>query len=729
MGEHKSKSKDSKKKSSKKDHKEHKREHRKHKRSSPKQDESQMDFDYSDPSLWEEKPEHENTITKVPDSLTSSEAAAVSHNDQQQEQQKEQEQSRHGWMLDSSFNFGDFGSSKAKPVENKPHPDELKVSHRELNVHLKSGKSVDEYPEEKKPTIKYGDAGSNWRMMKLKRVFEQAEDEKRSVEEVGLERYGSKEKLQEALDERKYLDQRKHKKGKYDDQSSRNEKEHRKSSHHHHHHHSSSRSKYVFTDTKDSTSSSSSRSQFKMPSTSSSSSKHSDRERRKRSLTPPPSPSRVQRSRHIESPSAQSPSLNNSNNQPATPLVPVLTRDELNKLNSKLVKAKIMGDESEVNALEEEYKRQLERYEAAENGTSQSNTEKSVSVLPTVDSEGKLYDYALSKGKVPEKGNIKGKQLYKGTHDKVTGERIRYSATDDSLSLMDMVRQERAGGRRGNNMDLEFANRIVTDASFENNLDYMDDKADVMAAKKGVSEEKMMRFAINDHKRTQQILDTCRYCYHDDTPPQLAMISLATQTYLALPNTQELTPGHCLIVPLQHVGSTLECDDDVWTEIRNFQKCLLRMFDEQNCGVVFMETVTNLRSKRHTVIEAIPIPYGVYEDAPAYFKEAIMEAGEEWSQHKKVIDTATDRGFRNSMVKNLPYFHVWCGLDKGYGHVIENEKDFPYWFGKEVIGGMLDISPEQWRKPKYHHKNENKKRQQAFMKNWSKWDWTLSLPS
>lgn len=158
----------------------------------------------------------------------------------------------------------------------------------------------------------------------------------------------------------------------------------------------------------------------------------------------------------------------------------------------------------------------------------QSNTGKSVSVLPTVDSEGKLYDYALSKGKVQEKGNIKGKQLYKGTHDKVTGERIRYSATDDSLSLMDMVRQERAGGRRGNNMDLEFANRIVTDASFEvscymfisyisrklryfydysnnefiysflqNNLDYMDDKADVMAAKKGVSEEKMMRFAIN----------------------------------------------------------------------------------------------------------------------------------------------------------------------------------------------------------------------------------------
>lgn len=44
------------------------------------------------------------------------------------------------------------------------------------------------------------------------------------------------------------------------------------------------------------------------------------------------------------------------------------------------------------------------------------------------------------------------------------------------------------------------------------------------------------------------------------------------------------------------------------------------MFNEQGCGVIFMETVMNLRQHRHTVIEAIPVPYGVYEDAPAYFK-------------------------------------------------------------------------------------------------------------
>jgi diadenosine tetraphosphate (Ap4A) HIT family hydrolase len=75
-------------------------------------------------------------------------------------------------------------------------------------------------------------------------------------------------------------------------------------------------------------------------------------------------------------------------------------------------------------------------------------------------------------------------------------------------------------------------------------------------------------FDLLDYKRTQDMLSKCRFCYHEGQPPQLAMISLGTTCYLALPNVQELTPGNCLIVPIQHVSSTLECDDDVWTEIR-----------------------------------------------------------------------------------------------------------------------------------------------------------------
>lgn len=63
-------------------------------------------------------------------------------------------------------------------------------------------------------------------------------------------------------------------------------------------------------------------------------------------------------------------------------------------------------------------------------------------------------------------------------------------------------------------------------------------------------------------------MENCRFCYQDGKPPQCAVISLGLQTYLALPNVQELVPGHCMIVPVQHVTSTLELDDDAWDEIR-----------------------------------------------------------------------------------------------------------------------------------------------------------------
>ena len=98
----------------------------------------------------------------------------------------------------------------------------------------------------------------------------------------------------------------------------------------------------------------------------------------------------------------------------------------------------------------------------------------------------------------------------------------------------------------------------------------------------------------------------------------------------------------------------------------------MKYFDSQNQGVLFTETVVNIGWQRHTVIEAIPVSRDVQDDAVAYFREALTSAAEEWSTHKKVIDTRK-RGFRNSLVKQLPYFHVWIGLDGGLGHVIEGD--------------------------------------------------------
>lgn len=71
-----------------------------------------------------------------------------------------------------------------------------------------------------------------------------------------------------------------------------------------------------------------------------------------------------------------------------------------------------------------------------------------------------------------------------------------------------------------------------------------------------------------DYKRTKKALDECPFCYQDDRQPLTAVVALGKRTYLCCTLTEELVPGHCLIVPLQHCLSSLEMDDDDWVEVR-----------------------------------------------------------------------------------------------------------------------------------------------------------------
>jgi len=87
------------------------------------------------------------------------------------------------------------------------------------------------------------------------------------------------------------------------------------------------------------------------------------------------------------------------------------------------------------------------------------------------------------------------------------------------------------------------------------------------------------------------------------------------------------------------------------------------------------------------------------------------------------------------MVPNLPYFHVWFNPNGGLGHVIEEPENWKEWFGREVLGGMMDISSDKWRK--IDKKNKSTKsgsevvpknlRIQNFVKKWRDYDWTVAL--
>lgn len=102
-----------------------------------------------------------------------------------------------------------------------------------------------------------------------------------------------------------------------------------------------------------------------------------------------------------------------------------------------------------------------------------------------------------------------------------------------------------------------------------------------------------------------------------------------------------------------------------------------------------------------------------------------MSVEGEWTQHKPIINT--ERGFRKSMVKDLPYFHIWFDPNRGYGHVIEDSREWPVWFGKEIIASALDLPPDLWRRPKNIDPNDMASRSRRFIEAWDAFDWTRML--
>lgn len=225
-------------------------------------------------------------------------------------------------------------------------------------------------------------------------------------------------------------------------------------------------------------------------------------------------------------------------------------------------------------------------------------------------------------------------------------------------------------------------------------------------------------------------------CYHEDKKPSpiAPVISLATRVYLTLPTQPELCEGGAVIVPIEHRTNLLECDDDEWEEIRNFMKCLTRMYHDQGRDVMFYENAAAPQRRRHAAMQIVPLPYSLGKMARAFFKEAILSSDEEWTQHRKLIDTALrsreglgKQAFRRCIAKEMPYFHAWFDIDGGLGHIVEDSYKWPKGdlFAREVIGGMLDVETEVIRRQGRWHSND--KRVPSFKEKWKKFDWTRVL--
>ena len=540
---------------------------------------------------------------------------------------------------------------------------ELKIHEKELNHHLRdlhSGKSLDDIaqePAQHDVDYTFGDAGSSWRMTKLKAVYRQAEASGQSIEDAALERYGSLRDFDDAREEEIELERRE----TYGEGYVGKEKP----------------SGELF---------------------------------RERKLV-----AGIRREPERPKEEPQNEELPQGEIiQREEPTTATTTPDQstLNRMKARLMKAQLRKDPSAAQ-LEEEYN----------NAVIAFNHQSRPDVVTLSAMDNRMLSSA-------PRNEVKAVENKRGR------ERGQVEENED-MSIEDMVREERRTKGQAGGEGQQFADRIAKDAKFDNDLEYMDENAGKLAKRTYKSDVNLRNMAISDFQKLNKILDNCPLCHHEntDTPPIAPIVSLATRTYLTLPTEPELADGGACVVPIQHRTNLLECDEDEWEEIRNFMKSLTRLYHDQGRDVIFYENAAFPNRKPHAAMNVVPLPYSLGETAPAFFKEALLSSEDEWTQHKKIIDTLARSkqglgklAFRRSLVKEMPYFHVWFQMDGGLGHIVEDALRWPKGdlFAREIIGGMLDVEPDVIKRQGRWHKGHDG-RVDGFKKKWKKFDWTRVL--
>ncbi|RVX73126.1 hypothetical protein B0A52_02253 [Exophiala mesophila] len=397
----------------------------------------------------------------------------------------------------------------------------------------------------------------------------------------------------------------------------------------------------------------------------------------------------------------------------STATQPKIDQTALNKLRAQMMKAQLRKD-PKLADLEAEYAAAVETF----NQQSQD---------PTVITLSAMDNRMLSSA---PRNEVKSVTNRRGA------ERGQVEENED-MSIADMVAEERRTKYQRGGEGARLAERIAKDGKFTNDLEYMDENANQLAKRVHKSDMNLRNVAIGEYQKMQKILENCPLCHHEDTetPPIAPVVSLATRTYLTLPTEPELSSYSAMIVPTAHHVNLLECDDDEWEEIRNFMKSLTRFYHDQGRDVIFYENAAFPHRKPHAALVAVPLPYSLGETAPAFFKEAFLTTEGEWSQHKKIIDTLAKskqglgrQAFRKTLVKEMPYFHVWFQLDGGIGHVVEDSDKWPRGdlFAREIVGGMLGSEPDVIKRQGRWQKGKDA-RVDGFRKKWKKFDWTRVL--
>lgn len=363
--------------------------------------------------------------------------------------------------------------------------------------------------------------------------------------------------------------------------------------------------------------------------------------------------------------------------------VDFLTDAQMNEIGAKIIKAEIMGNTKLMEKLTDKLNRAKEY---KKNSKNPPQKEQVLLTLPTASGMNRPIKEREARDRHADKKKKKKIETHEG------GERTRYYPDDDKHDIKQMFEHEKFSD--GRDQDIEFA-KAISKVKESQQTDMADIFSDVIRKDKSNKSDERDE-AIREAQKMEKILDTCNKCFDSPKMTKELVVYVGKTIYLAIPYHEALIPHHLIISTIQHVPCVTMIDEEIWEEFKNVKKALTKFFFDRNEDVVFFETVKNLHRRPHMEVQMVASKE--FETIQFYFKKAIQEA-ETRTLNKKLVDIKSDKSIRSSIPRGLPYFWIDFG-NTGMAHVIENQEDFPSNFAQEIIGGMLNLDVNRWRRPR-----------------------------
>ena len=214
-----------------------------------------------------------------------------------------------------------------------------------------------------------------------------------------------------------------------------------------------------------------------------------------------------------------------------------------------------------------------------------------------------------------------------------------------------------------------------SDEEFERMKRYLPDNENVKKSAKQIEKERHRhrRRQIDQYQKQEKIMSMCSWWINSSSFAKHRLLAFGKHVSLMMaPPNASLVPGHQFyLVPLKYSTSMVDCEDKgVQEEVALFRRSLENLYARERKGIILCETVLPSKGLWQTKVEVIPVPFSQIQDAPLYFKSAMVEQADEFGTYNKLFKTTLQKPLRTVIAKKFSYFHVeWGNLEIGRAHV------------------------------------------------------------